>query len=92
MSLFFGFLKRISFTGKIILPVNCRPGFWSHLPAFPLSAVTYCSSPSSGSSKQRGEVLQHPLPKALCQDLPPALGFLGGAWLHVNNTAGSSHK
>lgn len=26
------------------------------------------------------------------QDLPPALGFLGGAWLHANNTAGSFHK
>lgn len=82
MSLFFGSLKIISFSGKIILPVNCRPGFWSHLPTFPLSAVTYCPSPRSASNKQLRGVLQHFPPHSFVsglQDLPPALGFLGGS-------------
>lgn len=44
--LFLGFLKRISFSGKIILPVNFRPGFWSHLPTLPLQLSHFALPPT----------------------------------------------
>lgn len=84
MFLFFGFLERFSFSGKIMLPVKCRAGFRSHLPAFPLAAVTYRSSSRSASNRQFRGGVQHSLPVALCPG--SSSEFPGAAWLHADTT------
>lgn len=92
MSLFFGSLKRISFSGKIILPVNCRPGFWSHSPAFPLATVKIVLPHPRPPTNSLGVSCS---PPRLCAQAPgPSSrpGFAGGTWPHVNHTVCSSDK
>lgn len=92
MSLFFGSLKRISFSGKIILPVKAGQAFGHIHLLFHQQLLQIVLSHAQPSTNSCGVFCSSPWLRARAPGPSTSSGFPGGNMPHVNHTVGSSHK